>query len=133
MKKRSYIGLALGALVVVGAVLSLPSCGNDKKLVNIAVQPALATYGTPQAGLIQFSAIGTYIHTTKVTWSTDVPELLTLNVDGVAGAVEPSGGGGCGIADLIATAREGTGGSGNIVIGSASLTVKDPTNPLCPK
>ncbi len=35
MKKRSYIGLALGALVVVGPVLSLPSCGNDKKLVNI--------------------------------------------------------------------------------------------------
>ena len=138
MKKRSYIGLALGALVVVGAVLSLPSCGNDKKLVNIQVQPGLATYGTPQAGLVQFSAIGTYIHppstvdiTTKVTWSTDVPELLTLNVGGVAGAVEPHGGG-CGIAQLIATAPEGTGGSGNIIIGSATLTVKDPTNPLCP-
>ncbi len=138
MKKRSYIGLALGALVVVGAVLSLPSCGNDKKLVNIQVQPGLATYGTPQAGLVQFSAIGTYIHppstvdiTTKVTWSTDVPELLTLNVDGVAGAVAPNGKD-CGIAQLIATAPEGTGGSGNIIIGSATLTVKDPTNPLCP-
>jgi hypothetical protein len=136
--KWSYIGLAFGALVAVGAVLSLPSCGNDKKLVGIAVQPPLATYGTPQAGLVQFSAIGTYIHppstvdiTTKVTWSTDIPELLTLNVAGVAGAVAPSGGG-CGIADLKATAREGTGGSGNIVIGSATLTVKDPTNPLCP-
>ncbi len=139
MKKRSYIGLALGALVAVGAVLSLPSCGNDKKLVNIQVQPGLATYGTPQAGLVQFSAIGTYIHppatvdiTKKVTWSTDVPELLTLNVGGVAGAVAPSGLG-CGIADLIATAPEGTGGSGNVVIGNATLTVKDPTNPLCPK
>ena len=138
MKKRSYIGLALGALVAVGAVLSLPSCGNDKKLVNIAVHPPLATYPTPNSGQVDFSAIGTYIHppstvdiTTKVTWSTDVPELLTLNVDGVAGAVAPSGVG-CGIADLIATAREGTGGSGNIVIGSASLTVKDPTNPQCP-
>jgi hypothetical protein len=138
MKKRSYIGLALGALVAVGAVLSLPSCGNDKKLVNIQVQPGLATYGTPQAGLVQFSAIGTYIHppatvdiTKKVTWSTDVPELLTLNVGGVAGAVAPSGAG-CGIAQLIATAPEGTGGSGNVVIGNATLTVKDPTNPQCP-
>jgi len=140
MKKRSYIGLALGALVVVGAVLSLPSCGNDKKLVNIQVQPGLATYGTPQAGLVQFSAIGTYIHppatvdiTKKVTWSTDVPELLTLNVGGVAGAVARSGAG-CGIAQLIATAPEGTGGAGNIVTGFATLTVKDPANPppLCP-
>ena len=138
MKKRSYIGLALGALMVVGAVLSLPSCGNDKKLVNIQVLPELATYGTPQAGLVQFSAIGTYIHppatvdiTKKVTWSTDVPELLTLNVGGVAGAVAPSGNG-CGIAQLIATAPEGTGGSGNVVIGTATLTVKDPTDSLCP-
>jgi Divergent InlB B-repeat domain len=136
--KRSYIGLALGALVMVGAALSLPSCGHDRKLVSIAVHPALATYPTPQAGLVQFSAIATYIHppatsdiTGQVIWQTDVPELLTLNVGGVAGAVEPSGAG-CGIADISATAREGTGGAGNIVIGYATVTVEDPTGPLCP-
>ncbi len=136
--KRSYIGLALGALVAVGAALSLPSCGFKKQLVNLQVQPALATYPTPNAGPVDFSAIGTYIHppstqnvTTKVTWSTDIPELLTLNFQGVAGAVAPSGGG-CGIADIIATGEQGTGGSGNIVIGFATVTVQDPTNPLCP-
>jgi hypothetical protein len=136
--KRSYIGLALGALVAVGAVFSLPSCGHDQKLVSIAVQPPLATYSTPQAGLVQFSAIGTYIHppvtkdiTKQVTWKTDVPELLTLNDNGTAGAVAPSGTG-CGIADISATASEGTGGAGNVVIGYATVTVKDPTDPLCP-
>jgi uncharacterized repeat protein (TIGR02543 family) len=136
--KRSYIGLALSALVMVGAVLSLPSCGNQKKLVSLQVQPGLATYPSPDSSSVDFSAIGTFIHppstqnlTTTVTWSTDVPELLTLNVGGVAGAVAPSGAG-CGIADIIATAKEGTGGSANIVIGRATVTVQDITNPLCP-
>jgi hypothetical protein len=136
--KRSYIGLALSALVTVGGVLSLPSCGNEKQLVNIQVQPATAIYGTPNSGQVDFSAIGTFIHppstqdiTTQVTWSTDIPELLTLNYQGVAGAVAPSGGG-CGIANIIATGREGTGGSRNIVIGYATVTVQDPTKPLCP-
>ncbi len=136
--KRSYIGLALSALVAVGAVLSFPSCGNEKKLVSLQIQPGLATYPTPNSGQVDFSAIGTYIHppstqdiTTKVTWSTDIPELLTLNFGGVAGAVAPSGGG-CGIANIIATGKEGTGGSGNVVIAYATVTVQDPTNSLCP-
>jgi uncharacterized repeat protein (TIGR02543 family) len=136
--KRSYIGLALSALVMVGAVLSLPSCGNQKMLVNLEVQPGLATYPSPDAGEVDFSAIGTFIHppstqnlTTTVTWSTDVPELLTLNFGGVAGAVAPSGGG-CGIAQVIATAKQGTGGSSNIVIGRATVTVQDITDPRCP-
>jgi len=136
--KRSYVWLALSALVAVGGVLSLPSCGNEKQLVNIQVQPATVIYGTPNSGQVDFSAIGTFIHppstqdiTTQVTWSTDIPELLTLNYQGVAGAVAPSGAG-CGIANIIATGREGTGGSRNIVIGYATVTVQDPTNPLCP-
>ena len=40
--KRSYIGLALGVLVAVGAALSLPSCGHDQKLVSLdGSSPAL--------------------------------------------------------------------------------------------
>jgi hypothetical protein len=136
--KRSYIGLALSALVMVGAVLSLPSCGNQKKLVSLQVQPGLATYPSPDSSSVDFSAIGTFIHppstqnlTTTVTWSTDVPDLLTLNSGGVAGAVAPSGVG-CGIAQVIATAKEGTGGSANILIGFATVTVQDITDPRCP-
>ena len=42
--KRSFIGLALGALVAVGAMLSLPSCGHDQKLVSLQVQPCTWIY-----------------------------------------------------------------------------------------
>jgi hypothetical protein len=138
--RRSYIGLAFGALVAVGAVLSLPSCGHDRKLVSLAVSPPTALYPTPQAGQVVFSAIGTYIHppatmdiTNQVTWSTDVPELLTLNYQGVAGAVAPNYAlGGCGVADIVATAPEGTGGAANIVQGVATVTVNNPAQLNCP-
>ena len=77
--KRSYIGLALGALVAAGAVLSLPSCGHDQKLVGLQIQPQTFTFLTPDtAAKEQFKAIGTYIHppetkdiTSQVTWSVD--------------------------------------------------------------
>jgi hypothetical protein len=136
--KRSYIGLALGALIAVGAVFSLPGCGHDQKLISITVAPATATYPTPQSGQVVFTATGTYIHppavkdiTNKVTWSTDVPELLLLNFQGVAGAVAPNGKD-CGVADISATASEGTGGKGNIVVGTATVTVNNPVEVLCP-
>ncbi|MGA7633939.1 MAG: hypothetical protein WCB11_24505 [Terriglobales bacterium] len=137
--KRSYIGIALGALVAVGGALSLPSCGHPQKLVSLQVTPSSAIYPTPQAGQVVFSAIGTYIHppatkdiTAEVTWTTDVPELLTLNYQGVPGAVAPNGQGGCGIADVIATAPEGTGGAENIVPGYANVTVNNPAVLTCP-
>ena len=59
--KRGYIGLALGALVAVGAALSLPSCGHDQKLVSVTVQPTTFTFLT-QAGSEQFTAAANYIH-----------------------------------------------------------------------
>jgi hypothetical protein len=136
--KRSYIGLAMGVLVSIGALLSLPSCGHDQKLTGITVQPATVVYSTPESGVVNFSAYGTYIHppetkniTSQVTWSTDVPELLAINYQGVAGAVAPSGGG-CGIASVVATATEGTGGSANVIPGYATVTVNNPANITCP-
>ncbi len=137
--KRSYIGLALGALVAVGAVLSLPSCGHDQKLVSIAVQPKSFTF-LQNAGTqtTNFKAYGTYIHppaqkdiTTKVTWNADAAGVVTIasgTTDG--GTVTTQGA--CGISDISATAGEGTGGASNIVVGYGSVTVNDPTNPICP-
>lgn len=136
--KRRYSGLALGAVVAVGAALSLPSCGHDQKLVSVAVTPQTAIYLTPQSTYVDFTATGTFIHppetrdiTAQVTWNADVPELLQINFDGVAGRIAPNGTD-CGISDISATASEGTGGAGNIVVGFANVTVQDPTNPLCP-
>jgi len=130
--KWSYIGLAFGALVAVGAVLSLPSCGNDKKLVSIDIQPAAFTFLVP-AGTEQYTAIGTYIHppstqdvTSRATWKVD-DGVVTIN----AGLASPAPGF-CGGGDISASLPEGTGGASNIVIGRATVTVDDPSNPLCP-
>jgi Divergent InlB B-repeat domain len=133
--KRSYIWLALGALVTLATVLSLPSCGHDQKLVSVAVQPTTFTFLTPDPSAAeQYTAIGTYIHppatkdmTSQATWKVD---------DGVVAMASPGlfspVAGFCGGGNISATLPEGTGGADNIVIGYATVTVNDPTNPTCP-
>ena len=132
--KRSYIGLAFGALITLGAALILPSCGHDQKLVSLQVQPSSFTFLTPDsAAKAQFSAIATYIHppatkdvTSQATWAVDT-NVVTVS----AGSVSPSGNA-CGGADVRATIPAGTGGASNIVVGYATVTVDDPTSVNCP-
>jgi hypothetical protein len=131
--KRSYIGLALGALVVLGAALSLPSCGHDQKLVGLTVQPTTFTFLT-QAGSEQYTATATYIHppatkdvTSQATWKVD-DGVVAIN----AGKASPDPSLGCGGGTISASLPEGTGGSSNIVIGYATVTVDNPADPLCP-
>jgi hypothetical protein len=137
--KRSYIGLAMGVLVAVGAVLSLPSCGHDQKLVSIAVQPTSYTFLIADKNqTTPYKAFGTYIHppatkdiTGKVTWAVDgLANVVAVVPASPAGTVTTQGG--CGVSDVSATAPEGTGGASNIVVGYATVTVDDPTNPICP-
>jgi len=112
------------------AVCMLLSCMHELKLVSITVKPPTATFLTPDTnGQIVFTALGNYIHppdtrdiTSKVTWATDVPQLIQIN----GGVVSPMGG--CGIADISASLKD----KGNLVIGYATVTVNDPTNPTCP-
>jgi hypothetical protein len=133
--KRRYVGLAMGAVIAVGAALSLPSCGHDQKLVSIQIQPSSFTFLTAVEGQTeQLTALGTYIHppatkdiTSQATWTVD-DGLVTVS----AGLVTTIGNGACGGADITATAPEGTGGGGNIISGYATITLDDPTNPLCP-
>jgi hypothetical protein len=136
--KRSYIGLALGVLMAVGGVLSLPSCGHDQKLTGLTIQPQTFTFLTnaDTTATEQFTAIGTYIHppatkdiTNQVKWSVDFANVVTLTQTGV---VSPVGLPGCGGVDITATAPEGTGGSSNVLIANATAIVDDPTNILCP-
>jgi len=109
------------------------SCMNERKLVSISLRPAGGfNFPTPDpTAKGVFTALGNYIHppdtrdiTDKVTWKTDVPQLLV--VDG--GVVSPQTGNVCGIADVTANMDEG----GNLVIGRATVVVNDPTNPNCP-
>jgi hypothetical protein len=143
--KRSYIGLALGALVAVGAALSLPSCGHDQKLVSLTITPTTFTFLTPYpSGTEQYTAAANYIHppatkdvTSQATWKID-DGVVTMSSPGLFTPAPPPEGsppgtpGPCGGGDISASVPEGTGGSGNIVIAVATVTVDDPSNILCP-
>jgi hypothetical protein len=148
--KREFLGLAVGTLVGLGAVLSLPSCGHDQKAVSLTITPTTSTFPTPgftpppPNPTQQYTAIATYIHppatkdvTTQATWKID-NGVATMSSPGLFNATPPPAGsppgtpGPCGVADISASVPEGTGGSSNIVIGVATVTVNDPSNVLCP-
>ena len=126
-----WLRCALGAILVLMAMNFL-SCMHERKLVAIAIHPLAFTFPTPDPSVQGvFTALGSYIHppdtrdiTAKVTWKTDVPQLLQIN----AGVVSPQPGNVCGIADVSASMNDG----GNLIIGYATVIVDDPTNPLCP-
>ncbi len=131
--KSSYLGVAMAALLGLATMLSLPSCGHDQKLVNLAIQPASFTFLTPDtAGQEQYTAVATYIHppatkdvTSQATWKVD-DGIVSMN----AGLVSPTGG--CGGGTISASMPEGTGGASNIVIAYATVTVNNPADPICP-
>jgi len=148
--KRSYIGLALGALVAVGAALSLPSCGHDQKLVSLTITPTTFTFlepgftPPPANPTEQYTAIATYIHppatmdvTSQATWTID-DGVATVSSPGLFTATLPPAGsppgtpGPCGVGDISASVPAGTGGSGNVVIAVATIVVDNPANVLCP-
>jgi len=128
-----YVGLAMGALAAVAVLLSFPSCGHDQKLVSVTIQPTTFTFLT-QAGSEQYTATGTYIHppatkdvTSQATWKVD-DSIVHMN----AGLVSADPLLGCGGGTISASLPEGTGGSSNIMIGYATVTVDNPSDPLCP-
>jgi hypothetical protein len=120
--------LSVAALL---AAMNFLSCGNQRRLVSIEVRPIGATFFTPLPGgpPIVFTALGTYKHppdtrdlTAQVAWKTDNPGLLNI----AGGSVTPKGL--CGIGNLSASVND----SGNLIIGYATVTVNDPTDPNCP-
>jgi len=134
--KRSYIGLALGALVALGAVLSLPSCGHDQKLVSLEIQPGTFTFLEPYPTTLteQYTATGTYIHppatmdvTNQATWKID-DGAVTMTAPG---KFTPAPGY-CGGGNISATVPAGTGGASNVMIAYATVTVDNPTVATCP-
>jgi|SRR5579862_379780 len=89
---------SLAVLPFVASVfLSLSGCGHDQELVSIAVQPTSETFGasnipvSSNAGAqVQLKALGTYIHppvtkdiTSQVTWSSNTPQMVTVDSSGV--------------------------------------------------
>ena len=127
--KVVWLRCALGVALV--TLATLMSCSHERKLVSIEIHPAATTFLTPNpGGQVIFTALGTYIHppdtrdiTDKVTWKTDIPQLIQVT----GGVVSPTGVG-CGIADISASFDDG----GNLGTGFATVTVNDPTDSVCP-
>jgi hypothetical protein len=135
--KLRWIGLAFGTLLAMGAALSLPSCGHDRKLESITVQPQTFTFLVADSGqTTNYTAYGTYIHPPSYQ---DITNQVTWAVQGLTSVVTigPSTGtittqGGCGVSGISATAPEGTGGSENIIVGYGTVTVDNPDILYCP-
>ena len=128
--KQRWLRYTLSA-VALFAAMNFLSCGNQRKLVSIDVQPPSFTFFTPDPnGQAVFTALGTYMHppdrrdiTGKVMWKTDNPQVIQVN----GGVVSPVAGS-CGIGDISASLSDG----GNLIIAYATVTVNDPTRKICP-
>jgi len=131
--------LAVFALVLVATVLLVSSgCGDPQELVSISVQPGSETFGSSDipvsqdAGAqVQLRAIGTYVHppvtkdiTSQVTWSSNSPQMVTVNSTGLITVT----GNACGGSIVSATVQtnadtSGVSSSGAIVTGSMTANV----------
>lgn len=135
--KAKYLSMAALA-VVAGVLVSLSSCGRDQQLVSIQVQPTSETFGasdipvSADAGAqVQLRALGTYIHppvtkdiTTQVTWSSNTPQMMTVDSSGLLTVTGLSCGGT--LISATMTTNTSTGGissNGALVTGSMTGNV----------
>jgi hypothetical protein len=132
--KRSYIGLAMGALVMVAALLAFPSCGFDRKLVSITINPPGANI-TGSGIVIPFQAIGNYIHppdqhdiTDSVVWTSAAPQVISI----VSNTGVATSGIDCGTnITITATAYSNPQNhTGSVVVGTTPVSVTQV--PACP-
>jgi len=131
--------LSTAALVAVaGLLFCVNSCGRSQELVGIQVQPAAETFGASNIPVIdnfgaqvQLKALGTYIHppvtkdiTSQVTWTSNTPQMITVNSAGVITVTGEA----CGGTIITATVNTnkssgGISSSGAIVTGSMTANV----------
>lgn len=116
----------------------LLSCGHPTQLASIDVRPASVTVIGRGANITaQFNADGHFVHpvetrdiTTQVKWTSTLPEVASIDSNGVA-----TSGLACGVTTITATAGNNIGVPFTpqaITIATAQFTVSDPTDPLCP-
>src|SRR5215469_5486379 len=139
-KWSAVIGVC-SVMVVAGMLLSLSSCGKDQELTQITIQPPTETFGAANipvpadAGLqVHLRALGTYIHppvtkdiTSQVTWTSDTPQMVTVDSTGVITAT----GGACGNTLVSATLKSDHGGiqTGFMTANVVCFTGTGPTGP----
>lgn len=139
---RKWLGRWMGIGCLVGMslwLLSLSSCARSQQLTGITISPSAFTYFAPAApgvtpNPIPLTAYGTFIHppetkdiTSQVTWSSNQATVAVVSSGGVltAGTL-------CGTADVSATYYTSGNTSGNLVVGTMTVTVEGPSSEGCP-
>jgi len=134
---RKWFGIAsLTAIALL--LLNASGCARDQQLESINVTPTSVTFLSPGTTItFQLKAYGTYIHppetkdiTNQVAWASQSTDLVQVTS---AGVLSSSGSGHCGVTTVTATLSNPGGPNGNVIVGSATATVADSTNPICPQ
>lgn len=127
------------ALIITAILLlSVSSCGDKQELTSISIQPSVETFGASNIPVIddagaqvQLRALGTYVHppvtkdiTDQVVWSSNTPQMVTVNSTGLITVT----GGPCGGTLISATVQtnadsSGLSASGAIVTGYMTANV----------
>lgn len=127
------------SVVLLGSwLLTVSSCARDQQLESITITPNSVTFLSPGTDItFQLKAYGTYIHppetkdiTNQVSWQSLSKDLVVVTSTGV---VSTANTGHCGITSVSASASNSGGPSGNVIVGTATATVVDVTNPVCPQ
>ena len=127
-------------VAVAGLLLGVNSCGRDQQLVSIQIQPSVETFGSStipvfeDAGAqVQLRALGTYIHppvtkdiTSQVTWTSNTPQMVTVDSTGLVTATGAS----CGGTLISATVTTNT-SAGGLTSSGAVVTGFMTANVVC--
>lgn len=134
----ALFGLFLGAFLL----STMLSCGHDQQLVSITVVPAVENFGATNipvpddAGLnVQLRALGSYIHppvtkdiTSQVTWTSNTPQMVKVDANGVITATGLACGGTIISATIVTNHSDGAiSSTGALVTGSMTANVICPT------
>lgn len=122
----------IGAIAFCSLLMGLLSCARDQELISIAIQPSTEMFGaanipvSANAGsTVQLRALGSFIHppvtkdvTTQATWTSNTPDIATVDANGLLTAAGLA----CGNALISATIKAGP-SSGSIVTSNMTANV----------
>ena len=127
-----------GVTAVFAVALLVSSCGSGQQLTAITITPAIETFGAANIPVIedrglnvQLRALGSYTHppttkdiTDQVVWTSNTPQMVTVNSTGLISATGEACGGTIISATITKNSSDGgISSSGAIVTGTMTANV----------
>jgi Bacterial Ig-like domain (group 2) len=136
--RKAGSAFSLAITLVIAVVLIQAGCGHPTTLTGLSITPTTVTViGRGVGATAQLTAYGSFAHpsetrdiTTRVTWTSAIPEVATVQ-NGLV-----TSGPACGVTTITATAGRdvlGSGSSQGIMTATATFTVADPNDQFCPQ